>query len=164
MAPVGETPASGSSHGVSRDGYPVRSMPQLAPEKPSFLQPAFDTTPADLPGPVAPGANKPADAVEKPLERPMTPMTQPPCSRPASASGERSLALDQGFLKISEVESTMRLNAALEQDNIALEAQIAQLLRVNLQLRNNIGSLEEMLGLGAAEGDDGRPEASTTDD
>merc|ERR1712039_362883 len=84
-----------------------------------------------------------------------------------SASGERSRALSQGFVKISEVESTMRLNESLEKENATLEAELALLLRQNLQLRDNIASMEGMLGITHAEDatahDDAAPvEASCT--
>merc|ERR1712093_458622 len=87
-------------------------------------------------------------------EMPSTPMAQPYGSRPPSASGERSRALGQGYVKISEVESTKRLNDALEKDNHALMAEIAEILRANLQLRDNIGCLEGMLGIEHDDDDD----------
>merc|ERR1719221_2340724 len=65
---------------------------------------------------------------------PATPMASPADSRPPSASGERSRALSQGYVRISEVESTMKLNESLERDNARLEAEIAAVLRLNLQL------------------------------
>merc|ERR1719498_685010 len=80
-------------------------------------------------------------------DMPPTPMAQPYGSRPPSASGERSKCLGQGYIKISEVESTKRLNDELEKDNHALMAEIAQMLRMNIQLRHNIGNLEGMLGI-----------------
>ena len=46
-------------------------------------------------------------------------------------------------VKIPEVESTMRLSASLEGDNSQLAAEIAELLRLNLRLRDNIGAMED---------------------
>uniref|UniRef100_A0A7S1ABM3 Uncharacterized protein n=1 Tax=Noctiluca scintillans TaxID=2966 RepID=A0A7S1ABM3_NOCSC len=99
--------------------------------KPTFLQPAFDMKPVE-PSP------------EGPPDMPPTPMASP-SSRPPSSSGERSQALSQGFLRVSEIEATQKLNAALEQDNATLEMELAQFLRLNLQLRDNIEVMEKML-------------------
>eukprot|EP00931_Biecheleriopsis_adriatica_P090699 TRINITY_DN64638_c0_g1_i1.p1 TRINITY_DN64638_c0_g1~~TRINITY_DN64638_c0_g1_i1.p1 ORF type:complete len:159 (+),score=50.26 TRINITY_DN64638_c0_g1_i1:54-530(+) len=122
-------------------GAPPRLACPASPSKPSFLRPAFDATPAQSATPSLPTSDGP----EIP-EMPPTPMVQPADSRPPSSSGERSRALSQGYVKISEVESTKRLNDSLEQDNSALEAELAQLLRQNLQLRDNISCMEEALG------------------
>ncbi|CAK0848278.1 unnamed protein product, partial [Prorocentrum cordatum] len=65
-------------------------------------------------------------------------------------AGQRSRALSKGYVSISEVESTMRLNASLEENNSQLEAEIAECLRLNLQLRDNIVRMEAMLGIEAA--------------
>merc|ERR1712187_932347 len=92
-----------------------------------------------------------ADPAPEMPDMPATPMASPADSRPPSASGERSRALSQGFVKISEVESTMRLNESLEKDNAQLEAELADILRQNLQLRDNIASMEGMLGITHAE-------------
>merc|ERR1712083_1249053 len=113
--------------------------------RPSFLKPAFDTTPAANTAPPV------ADPAPEMPDMPPTPMASPADSRPPSASGERSRALSQGFVKISEVESTMRLNESLERDNADLEAELAEILRLNLQLRDNITCMEGMLGITHAE-------------
>mmetsp|Transcript_111354 Transcript_111354/g.315227 ORF Transcript_111354/g.315227 Transcript_111354/m.315227 type:complete len:153 (-) Transcript_111354:206-664(-) len=118
--------------------------------RPNFLKPAFDTTPA---------APAPEVTVEMP-EMPSTPMTQPSDSRPPSASGERSRALSQGYVKISEVESTKRLNDSLEKDNALVERQIADFLRLNLQLRDNITKMESALGVTHDEERGGTDDAS----
>mmetsp|Transcript_59312 Transcript_59312/g.94156 ORF Transcript_59312/g.94156 Transcript_59312/m.94156 type:complete len:131 (-) Transcript_59312:98-490(-) len=122
-------------------------------EKPSFLQPAFDPSP--------PQPSRLTEELEF-SERPSTPMTQP-SSRPASATGERSKALGQGYVKISEVESTKRLNDALDRDNAQLEEEIAKMLRMNLRLRDNIDHLEGVLGLDHCESDDACREDGETD-
>eukprot|EP00930_Biecheleria_cincta_P106332 TRINITY_DN99727_c0_g1_i1.p1 TRINITY_DN99727_c0_g1~~TRINITY_DN99727_c0_g1_i1.p1 ORF type:complete len:164 (+),score=40.18 TRINITY_DN99727_c0_g1_i1:57-548(+) len=130
-----------AEHGSFASGMSSCPPPAASHSKPSFLKPAFDTTP------LAPAVPVPAhsDGPDVP-ERPQTPMVQPADSRPPSSSGERSRALSQGYVKISEVESTKRLNDSLEQDNRQLEAQIAELLRRNLQLRDNISQMEVALG------------------
>lgn len=45
----------------------------------------------------------------------------------------------------------MRLNEALEQDNAQLEAELADLLRLNLGIRGNIEQMEAALGLATSE-------------
>eukprot|EP00929_Paragymnodinium_shiwhaense_P047266 TRINITY_DN23970_c1_g1_i2.p2 TRINITY_DN23970_c1_g1~~TRINITY_DN23970_c1_g1_i2.p2 ORF type:complete len:162 (-),score=30.44 TRINITY_DN23970_c1_g1_i2:147-632(-) len=136
--------------------------------KPSFLMPAFDPTPSAASGLLAEPDPKQVDDGPEIAGRPHTPMVQPADSRPPSASGERSWALMNGFVKLSEVEATMRLNSNLEAENAAVEAEICSLLRQNLQLRQNITTMEEMLGIShedAAEQDEeARPEASEDSD
>eukprot|EP00927_Polykrikos_kofoidii_P070711 TRINITY_DN67115_c0_g1_i1.p1 TRINITY_DN67115_c0_g1~~TRINITY_DN67115_c0_g1_i1.p1 ORF type:complete len:205 (-),score=55.99 TRINITY_DN67115_c0_g1_i1:231-758(-) len=112
--------------------------------KPSFLLPAYDLTPASPPSRVLPQSSV-ADCEPEGLARPSTPMVSSD-SRPPSASGERSRCLSQGFVKLSEVEATMRLNKTLESDNAQLEAEMCSLLRQNLQMRENIATMEAMLG------------------
>mmetsp|Transcript_8236 Transcript_8236/g.14763 ORF Transcript_8236/g.14763 Transcript_8236/m.14763 type:complete len:141 (+) Transcript_8236:83-505(+) len=112
-------------------------------ERPSFLQPAYDLSP------VAPlghglGRSPTPDALEMP-EMPMPLGTAEPSARPPSASGERSQRLSAGFIKVSEVEATQRLNAALEQDNEVLSEQLAAAMDRNAQLRANIAIMEQLL-------------------
>ncbi|CAJ1350745.1 unnamed protein product [Effrenium voratum] len=96
-------------------------------DKPSFLRPAFDVTPAT---PALQADRHDRQNLIVSSEPPSMPAA-PADSRPPSASGERSRALSQGFVKISEVEATKRLNDSLEQENAQLEAEIAELLRRN---------------------------------
>eukprot|EP00747_Dinoflagellata_sp_TGD_P086256 gnl/TRDRNA2_/TRDRNA2_163220_c1_seq1.p1 gnl/TRDRNA2_/TRDRNA2_163220_c1~~gnl/TRDRNA2_/TRDRNA2_163220_c1_seq1.p1 ORF type:complete len:209 (-),score=45.33 gnl/TRDRNA2_/TRDRNA2_163220_c1_seq1:69-695(-) len=128
-----------------------------ADDKPVFLKPAYDMAPAPAlalrmgPAPAGDACERLEkssipEMPEMPTERPSTPMTRP-AERPPSASGERTSALSQGFMKVSEVEATKRLNDVLEKDNIGIEAEIARLLRMNLKLRDNIGIMEAMLGV-----------------
>ncbi|CAE8642898.1 unnamed protein product [Polarella glacialis] len=120
-------------------GYLVGAAPVSS--KPSFLRPAFDTTPVT---PALPSD----DVLEPEMPQFSSAMAQLSCdSRPPSSSGERSRALSQGYVKISEVESTKRLNDSLELDNARLEAEMADLLRLNLQMRDNISCMEDALGI-----------------
>merc|ERR1719330_373978 len=125
------------------------AMPPANRGRPGFLRAAFDPTPA------APCAPTPEVRAPDMPEMPQTPMAIPPDSRPPSSSGERSRKMSQGFVKISEVESTKRMNDSLEKDNAQLELELAELLRLNIGLRDNIGQLEQALGLAPTEPLDG---------
>mmetsp|Transcript_26510 Transcript_26510/g.61867 ORF Transcript_26510/g.61867 Transcript_26510/m.61867 type:complete len:176 (+) Transcript_26510:146-673(+) len=117
--------------------------------RPSFLQPAYDMSPALATGGVA--RTPMPEAPEMPEMPPALGMSQP-AARPPSASGERSRRLSAGFIKVSEVEATQRLNASLERDNELLCEELETAMRRNALLRENIAYMEHLLGEGSNPG------------